>query len=150
MRPTDFDYHLPPDLIAQHPAEKRDASRLLVVNRSDGRFEHRRFQDFPDFLGTGDVLVINDSRVIPARLRAVKPETGGSVEVLLLEEVRKNEWWVMLKPGKRVRQGPLLKFLDKTNQPPPCRAEVLDKSSEGPYRLKFDGTEDHQTEIRQI
>jgi S-adenosylmethionine:tRNA ribosyltransferase-isomerase len=150
MRTADFDYDLPPDLIAQHPAEKRDASRLLVVNRSDGRFEHRRFRDFPDFLSPGDVLVINDSRVIPARLRAVKPESGGSVEVLLLEEVGENEWWVMLKPGKRVRQGTLLKFLDKTNQPTPLQAEVLDKSSEGHYRLKFDGTEDLQTVIQNI
>ena len=147
---ADFDYDLPAELIAQHPAEKRDASRLMVVNRSNGRIDHHWFRELSAFLGKGDLLVLNNSRVIPARLRALKAETGGSIEILLLEEVDINEWWVMLKPGKRVREGTELQLLDKKNQPTQLRARVLDKSIEGHYRLRFDGSEDIKDGISKI
>lgn len=83
MRTKDFDYELPPELIAQAPAQPRDSSRLMVLHRQEGTVEHRRFRDMVDYLRPGDVVVLNDTRVIPARLRGRK-ETGGKVEVLLL------------------------------------------------------------------
>ena len=107
MRTADFDYTLPPDLIAQHPIEPRDHARLLVVRRADGSLEHRRFFDLPDLLRPGDLLIANDSRVIPARLHTRK-STGGAVELLLL---RRNEagWWLALaRPSRRLRAGMVL------------------------------------------
>ena len=101
MRTADFHFDLPPELIAQHPAPKRDQSRLFVLHRETGRFEHRGFRDLPDFLCAGDTLVLNNSRVIRARLRGVNAKTGGAFELLLLEETATNDWWAMLKPGKR-------------------------------------------------
>ena len=105
MRTADFDFVLPPELIAQRPAPRRDDSRLLVLNRDGGRIEHRRFRDFLEFLRAGDVLVLNNSRVIPARLRGANARTGGQFEILLLEENATNDWWAMLRPGKRARVG---------------------------------------------
>src|SRR5437867_9217257 len=90
MKLSDFDYSLPPNLITQHPVEPRDAARLLVVDRSTGRLEHRVFRDLPEYLQPADVMVVNNTRVIPARLRARKP-TGGAVEVLLLRPAREQE-----------------------------------------------------------
>ena len=116
MRTADFDYPLPPELIAQTPAPARDQSRLLVVHRAEERFEHRRFGDLPEYLRPGDVLVLNDSRVIPARLRGVKPTTGGQVEALLVTEQSPREWWAMLRPGKRVRRGTGLTFPRRTTR----------------------------------
>ncbi len=110
MRTADFGYFLPPELIAQHPVTPRDASRLLVLHRANGSLEHRNFTDLPRYLRPGDLLVLNNSRVIPARLRATKPVSGGEVEVLLVEESATNDWWVMLRPGKRVRPGTRLVF----------------------------------------
>jgi len=115
MTLSDFDYALPPELIAQHPVEPRDAARLLVVHRKDGRFEHRVFRDLPDYLRAGDVLVLNNTRVIPARLRGRKT-TGGEVEVLLLRPAAGEgtgggeTWEVLVRPGRRVRQGTRLIF----------------------------------------
>lgn len=106
MRTDEFDYALPADRIAQTPIEPRDASRLMVVNRADGRIEHRHFRDLPDFLRPGDALVLNDSRVIPARVFARKP-SGGQVELLLLRRVG-DERWEVLVGGKRVRRGSCL------------------------------------------
>ena len=84
MKTSDFDYHLPPELIAQTPITNRDQSRLLVLNRQNGLVEHRKFKDIIDYLHAGDVLVFNNSRVIPARLKGKRADTGGSVEILLL------------------------------------------------------------------
>ncbi len=135
----EFAYELPPELIAQHPAPQRDASRLLVFDRSSGRIQHRRFPDLTEHLRPGDVLVLNDSRVIPARLRAVKPDTQGAVEILLLEEVGPLDWWVLLRPGKRVRPGTRLLFRDPNGQPSPLTATVTDKNDAGWCRLQFAG-----------
>ena len=111
MRPADFHYDLPPELIAQHPAPHREDARLLVLHRADGRREHRRFPDLLDYLRAGDLLVLNNSRVLPARLRGRKPASGGEVEVLLVEENAPNDWWAMLRPGKRVRPGTPIEFV---------------------------------------
>src|SRR5580658_9133206 len=103
MRTADFHFDLPAGLIAQQPASRRDGSRLLVVHRNSGKIEHRQFPDLLDYLHPGDVLVLNNSRVIPARLHGVNPKTGGQFEILLLEENSANDWWAMMRPGKRAR-----------------------------------------------
>ena len=140
MRTADFDYDLPPDLIAQEPAPCRDQSRLLVVRRNSGTLEHRRFRDLPEYLRSGDVLVLNDSRVIAARLRGVNRRTGGRFELLLLEEVERNEWWAMMRPGRRARAGTEIAICDPEGRPTPVTARVLDTNAEGHRRLKFEGT----------
>ena len=139
MRTADFDFELPPELIAQTPAPQRDQSRLLVMHRQTRQIEHRRFRDLLDFLRPGDVLVLNNSHVIPARLRGVNAHTGGRFEVLLLEENAANDWWVMLRPGKRARPGTQIAFHDLRGQPSELRAVVLEKNDEGHRRLRFSG-----------
>nr|MBC7244642.1 tRNA preQ1(34) S-adenosylmethionine ribosyltransferase-isomerase QueA [Chloroflexota bacterium] len=105
MRTSEFDYYLPPELIAQTPIEPRDASRLLVLHRADGCIEHRRFRDIVTYLQAGDLLVANDSRVIPARLFGHKIPSGGKVELLLIKKRDHETWEVLLKPGRRVKPG---------------------------------------------
>ena len=138
MRTADFDFELPLDLIAQQPAPERDQSRLLVLNRAKGELSHQRFSDLPDWLRRGDLLVVNDSRVIPARLRGAK-SSGAEIEMLLLEEIAPNDWWVMLRPGKRVRPGTLIGLRDNAGQPTSVEAKVIEKNGEGHYRLGFSG-----------
>jgi S-adenosylmethionine:tRNA ribosyltransferase-isomerase len=104
MRLSDFDYELPPELIAQEPASQRDASRLLVLQRRSNRIEHRRFSDLPEYLGAGDVLVVNDTKVLPARLFGTF-EDGKSVEVLLLRPAADQCWEALVKPAKPARLG---------------------------------------------
>jgi len=140
MRTEDFNYSLPPELIAQQPASQRDASRLLVLDRATRKRLHTHFPALLDFLQTGDLLVLNNSKVIPARLRAAKSGTRGAVEILLVDEVAKNNWWVMLKPGKRAGPGTKLHLIDRSGHQTIISAEVQEKSSEGHYRLVFDGT----------
>ena len=141
MRTDEFDYHLPPELIAQSPAPQRDQSRLLVLPRHSGQIAHRQFPDLPEYLRPGDVLVMNNSRVIPARLRGRKPDTGGQIELLLLEECAVNDWWVMLRPGKRVRPGTEIYLESATTESLKVRAVVREKNSEGHCRLQFHGVE---------
>ncbi len=112
MRTDDFDYLLPPELIAQKPIEPRDTSRLLVVNRQNGSVEHHHFSDLLSFLQAGDVMIFNDSRVIPARLSGTKLNTGGTVEILLLRRLNPNVWETLLKPGRRVKVGAVLELTD--------------------------------------
>ncbi len=140
MRTDEFDYHLPPELIAQSPAPLRDQSRLLVCSRHAGRIAHRLFPELLDYLRPGDVLVMNDSRVLPARLRGRKPGTGGKIELLLLEEWAVNDWWVLLRPGKRVRLGTEIHLENAAAKSGPLRAVVVEKNSEGHCRLQFSGT----------
>ena len=109
MLTSDFDYFLPPDRIAQRPIEPRDASRLMVVHRATGDLEHRHFRDITDYMRPGDVLVANETRVIPARLRAVKDPSGGRVEVLLLAQRDPLHWEALVK-GRRVGVGQRLRF----------------------------------------
>lgn len=150
MRTADFDFHLPPELIAQAPASARDGSRLLVLHRSRGRIEHRRFLDLHDCLRAGDVLVLNNSRVLRARLRGHKPASGGQVELLLVEEVAQNEWWTMLRPGKRVRNGTEIHLATNTGQPSPVRAVVQEKNAEGHCRVRFTGTANILDELESL
>src|ERR1019366_3642506 len=140
MRTADFDYELPPELIAQAPAPQRDESRLLVLHRGSGQVEHRRFRDFVEYLRPGDLLVLNNSRVIPARLRGVNARTGGQFEMLLLEENALNDWWAMLRPGKRARAGTQIILRDPRGQPTGVHATVLDTNAGGHRRLRFTGT----------
>ena len=139
MRTADFDYELPPELIAQVPAPQRDQSRLLVLHRQSGQIEHRTFHNLPGYLRSGDLLVLNNSRVIPARLRGMNAHTGGKFEILLLAENAINDWWVMLRPGKRARVGTEIVLLDAQGQPCAVRATVLDTNDEGHRRLGFAG-----------
>jgi S-adenosylmethionine:tRNA ribosyltransferase-isomerase len=139
MRTVDFDFELPPELVAQVPAPQRDSSRLLVLNRRTRQVEHRRFRDLLKYLQPGDLLVLNDSRVIPARLRGMNAQTGGLFEILLLEENTTNDWWVMLRPGKRARIGTGIILLDKDGHPIEVRATVLETNGEGHRRLCFEG-----------
>src|ERR1051326_9455183 len=116
MRTAYFDYSLPEELIAQNPAPQRDRSRLLVLHRDRGMIEHRQFVDLPEYLQKGDVLVLNDSRVIAARLRGINQETGGEFELLLLEEMAVNDWWAMMKPGKRGKIGTRIRIVDPSKR----------------------------------
>jgi S-adenosylmethionine:tRNA ribosyltransferase-isomerase len=104
MHIANFDYHLPPELIAQTPIEPRDASRMLVLERATGQIEHRMFRDLPDYLQPGDILVLNQTRVIPARLPARKVPTGGAAEVLLLRPLSDTRWLAIVG-GKRLKTG---------------------------------------------
>jgi len=137
MRTADFDFELPPELIAQTPAARRDASRLLVVDRASGGLTHHQFPDLLNHLRSGDVLVLNDSRVIPARLRGSNARTGGRFEVLLLEENTPNDWWAMLRPGKRAPIGTHIRLLNHTGAPTDITAEVVAINDEGHRRLRF-------------
>ena len=108
MRTNDFDYHLPQHLIAQSPTEPRDSSRPLVLHRDTGHMEHRRFYHLPEYLNPGDLLVLNDSRVIPARLLGRRQDTGGRVELLLLHRLRPGVWRALGRPGCALRSGAVI------------------------------------------
>jgi S-adenosylmethionine:tRNA ribosyltransferase-isomerase len=142
VRTAEFDFELPPDLIAQEPAPERDQSRLLLLNRETGRIEHRQFRDFVECLRPGDLLALNNSRVIPARLRGLNAHTGGQFEVLLLEENAVNDWWVMLRPGKRARAGTQILFYDPRGVRSAVHATVVTGNDEGHRRLRFSGVPD--------
>jgi S-adenosylmethionine:tRNA ribosyltransferase-isomerase len=150
MRTADFDFNLPPELIAQHPAPKRDESRLLVLDRNENHVEHRRFPDLLEFLCRGDVLVLNNSRVIPARLRGVNAKTGGKFEVLLLEENAPNDWWTMMRPGKKARIGAQIIFPETDGLPGDIYATVFETNDEGHRRLQFSGTPEIRRELDRI
>ena len=105
LKTSDFDYELPEGFIAQTPVEPRDHSRLMVLSREDGSITHRRFYDLPDYLRPDDVLVFNDSRVFPARVRGRRAETGGRVELLLLHRLESGVWQALTRPGRRMRPG---------------------------------------------
>ena len=110
MKTDDFDFYLPEELIAQHPIEKRDHSRMMVLDRKTGEIEHKNFFDILNYLNKGDVLVLNDTKVIPARLFGVKDETMAHVEVLLLKNENKDRWECLVKPAKRVKIGTVVSF----------------------------------------
>jgi S-adenosylmethionine:tRNA ribosyltransferase-isomerase len=147
MRTGDFDFELPSELIAQVPAPARDGSRLLVLHRASGKLEHRQFRDLVEYLHPGDLLVLNNSKVIPARLRAANPHTGGKFEILLLEENAVNDWWAMLRPAKRARPGTHLTILQPGGETSQSIAVVVDKNDEGHRRLRFEGTLDISREL---
>ena len=150
MRTADFDYTLPTDLIAQQPTAQRDRSRLLLLHRDSARVEHRHFFELPEFLRVGDVLVLNNSRVIPARLHGINAKTGGKFEVLLLEENSLNDWCAMLRPARRARIGTEIIFLDASGNQTQIKAMVIEINSEGHRRLKFFGSDNISGELDQI
>nr|WP_285222557.1 MULTISPECIES: tRNA preQ1(34) S-adenosylmethionine ribosyltransferase-isomerase QueA [Exiguobacterium] len=130
---NDYDFDLPEELIAQVPLLDRTSSRLLVLDRDTGDIEHRHFRDVLDYLQAGDALVVNDSRVLPARLFGAKRETGGKVELLLLKQTEDDVWEALVKPAKKVRVGAIVEFGNGL-----LRAECVEELPEGGRRFKFD------------
>ena len=133
MKTSDFYYELPKELIAQTPVEPRDSSRLLVLDRRDGSVEHRHFYDIIDYLREGDLIVANDSRVLPARIFGVKDGTGARVEFLLLKQISGNRWETLCKPGKKAREGASFTFGDGL-----LRAKVAEVRDDGNRVVDFD------------
>ena len=110
MKVEDFDYYLPEELIAQTPLKKRDESRLLVLDKKNGEIEHKKFYNIIDYLEPGDTLVLNDTKVLPARLIGEKAETGAVIEILLLKNIEKDEWETLAKPARRIKEGTIVSF----------------------------------------
>ena len=133
MNTADFDFHLPEELIAQTPLEKRDSSRLLIVDRETGQFSDQHFDNIIDQLEPGDALVMNNTRVLPARLYGTKPETGGHVELLLLKNTQGDFWEVLAKPAKRLRVGTRVSFGDGR-----LTATVTEELEHGGRTVRFD------------
>lgn len=133
MNTADFDFHLPEELIAQTPLEKRDSSRLLIVDRKTGQFSDQHFDHIIDQLEPGDALVMNNTRVLPARLYGTKPETGGHVELLLLKNTQGDFWEVLAKPAKRLRVGAHVSFGDGR-----LTATVTEELEHGGRIVRFD------------
>ena len=132
MKTSDFYYDLPPHLIAQDPLIDRSSSRLLVLDKESGKTEHKNFYEIINYLNKGDCLVLNDTRVIPARLFGKKEESGGKIEFLLLKQLAKDEWEVILKPGKKAKKGARFDFGEGK-----LKAEILDTLEGGNRRVKF-------------
>ena len=126
-----YDYYLPETQIAQFPLAKRDESKLLIYNRHDKSIEHKHFYDIVDYLHKGDVLVINNTRVIPARLFGVKKDTGAKIEILLLKRINYTDWEVLMKPGKRAKTGTIVTFSNDLS------LEVLETKEDGNKIVKF-------------
>ena len=141
MLVSDFDYNLPKELIAQTPLEKRDLSRMMVLDRKKGKISHSNFQHFQDYLNKGDVLVLNNSRVIPARAWGRKKDS--EIEFLFLKEIQKGAWEVLCRPAKKVRTGDFIHFS------PRFQAEVIKERSEGRRHIRFT-TEDVLSELQTI
>jgi len=132
MKVDEFDYDLPPELVAQKPVEPRDASRLLVLSRATGNIEHRRFYELGQYLEPGDVLVLNNTRVIPARLLGVKSISGARAEVFLLARREEDLWEVMVRPGKRLKPGTTVEFGDGL-----LTGEIVDYAPGGNRLIRF-------------
>lgn len=133
LKKSDFYFDLPQELIAQDPLEDRSASRLLVLDRKTGAVEHHTFREITNYVRSGDCLVLNNTKVIPARLMGVKEDTGAAIEVLLLKRRDSDVWETLVKPGKKARPGAKIVFGDGC-----LRAEVLDVVEEGNRLLRFD------------
>lgn len=159
MHINDFDYNLPEELIAQFPADKRDHSRLMVVDRSTGSVEHRHFYDILEYLKAGDCLVLNNSRVISARIFGIKAATGARVEFLLIKRKDGDRWETMVRPGKKIKKGDVILFgidadryisecdhkggnvkspvMQEIEEAAPLKAEVLDYGDDGTRIVEF-------------
>ncbi|WP_035290886.1 tRNA preQ1(34) S-adenosylmethionine ribosyltransferase-isomerase QueA [Clostridium sp. KNHs214] len=133
MDVKDFYFDLPEELIAQHPAEKRDESRLMVLNKNSGEIEHKHFKDILMYLNPGDCLVLNNTRVLPARLIGSKEGTGGKIEFLLLKRIDKDKWETLVKPGKKAKVGS--EFIFGNGE---LRAKVVDIGEEGSRIVEFE------------
>ena len=133
MKTSDFYFYLPEELIAQDPLEERSASRLLVLNKETGETEHKIFRDIVNLINPGDCLVLNNTRVIPARLLGVKEDTGAHVEVFLLKKLTKDTWETLVKPGKKLKPGARVVFGDGL-----LKATILDTMEEGARKVLFE------------
>ena len=131
MNINEFDYNLPEDHIAQTPLKDRSSSKLLVMDRFTGELEHKHFSDIKEYLHKGDVLVINDTKVIPARLMGVKEDTGAVIELLLLKDMGEDKWECLSRPQKRLHEGTIIKFSDELS------AEVVELLEDGVTRVKL-------------
>ncbi len=138
---SDFDYKLPKELIAQVPLEQRDLSRMMVLDHDNGKIIHSHFQHFPDYLKKGDVLVLNNSKVIPARVWGTKKDS--EIEFLFLKEIQKGIWEVLCRPAKKVRSGDIIRFS------PVLQGEVINEEPEGRKHIRF-ATDDVLSELRTI
>ncbi|MBQ4340567.1 MAG: tRNA preQ1(34) S-adenosylmethionine ribosyltransferase-isomerase QueA [Firmicutes bacterium] len=133
MKLTDFDYDLPLELIAQHPADKREDSRMMVLDRNCGSIDHEHFYNILDHLNPGDLLIMNNSKVIPARLFGIKEPTGAKIEILLIKRIEGDVWEAMVKPGKRLKTGDVVNFSDEKL----FKAQVIGDGQEGTRHIKF-------------
>ena len=133
LKTSDYYFDLPEELIAQDPLMQRDECRLLVVDRRTGETQHRHFRDILEYLDPGDALILNDTRVIPARLLGVKEDTGANAEILLLKRLTDDTWETLVRPGKKLRPGARVVFGDGI-----LRAEILDVMEEGNRRVRFE------------
>ena len=133
MKTSDFYYELPQELIAQTPLEDRSASRLMVLDKKSGAVEHRHFRDVADYLNEGDALILNDTKVLPARLYGEKEDTGGAIEFLLLHRKELDVWEVILRPGRRAKPG--ARFVFGNGE---LKAEVLEVVNDGNRLVRFE------------
>ena len=135
MKTEDFDYYLPKDLIAQTPLIKRDASRMMVLDKNTGKYEDKLFTNLIDYLSEGDTIVLNDTKVIPARLIGRKPETGAVIEVLMLKDLGNDEWECLTKPAKRIKQGTVIEFSNELS----CECTYVGNDGIRRYKFIYDG-----------
>jgi len=133
---SEFDYELPEELIAQHPLLRRDASRMLILNRSTQGLTATEFSEFPRLIQAGDVIVVNNTRVFPARLKGQRDPSGGRVEVLLVREIDTFNWEALIRPAHRLKTGEHIRFGDSG-----LRAEVIESSETGMRRIRFEGSQ---------
>ena len=133
MKRTDFYYDLPEELIAQEPLKDRSSSRLMILDKNTGEIEHKHFYDIVDELNEGDALILNDTKVLPARLYGQKEDTGGAIEFLLLHKHTLDTWEVILKPGRKAKPG--ARFVFGNGE---LKAEVLDVINDGNRLVKFE------------
>ena len=138
MNVNDFDFHLPEELIAQTPLADRTASRLLTLNKETGAVAHHSFRDLKDYLRAGDTLVVNDTRVLPARLMGVKEDTGAKAELLLLRQLDGDRWETLAKPAKKLKNGAVIVFGADDNGQPLLRAVVEDEGDMGGRTVRFE------------
>jgi S-adenosylmethionine:tRNA ribosyltransferase-isomerase len=159
MRVSDFNFDLPEDLIAQSPPEIRGSSRMLVVDRVTGRYQDNLFQNLPEFLRPGDLLILNDSHVIPARLYATRaglhtqqnsPDPTGRIEVLLTQQLAEHDWSALVRPGRKVQPGERLLFHGPEEELPLLQAEVLSAGEFGERALRFSPTADFYAILNKI
>ena len=136
MRTSDFDFNLPEELIAQTPIDKRDESRLLLLDKVTGEIEHKRFKNIIDYIEEGDTLVLNDTKVIPARLYGIKKDTNAAIEILLLNDLESDIWKCLVKPAKRIKVGTIVSFGEGL-----LEAECTGMDDEGIryFKLKYNG-----------
>ncbi len=135
MKTEDFDYDLPKELIAQTPLKDRNASRMMVLDKKTGDYVDKHFTDLIDYLNEGDTLVLNDTKVIPARLIGHKPDTGAVIEVLMLKDLGDDTWECLTKPAKRIKEGTIVKFSDELS----CKCVFVGEDGIRHYKFIYDG-----------